>query len=99
MSLSDAVGQPRFHHQWRPDRVIYETPGFSPDTLAKLRAMGHENLLPYTFGRGIGDANSALPRRGRLLRHVGPTQRRRRGGRGFRSCGIWNAEGALNREP
>ena len=60
MSLSDAVGQPRFHHQWRPDRVIYETPGFSPDTLAKLRAMGHENLLPYTFGRGIGDANSAL---------------------------------------
>lgn len=60
MSLSDAVGQPRFHHQWLPDRVIYETPGFSPDTLAKLRAMGHENLLPYSFGRGIGDANSAL---------------------------------------
>ena len=60
MSLSDAVGQPRFHHQWQPDRVIYETPGFSPDTLAKLRAMGHENLFPYTFGRGIGDANSAL---------------------------------------
>ena len=60
MSLSDAVGQPRFHHQWLPDQVIYETPGFSPDTLAKLRTMGHNNLLPYTFGRGIGDANSAL---------------------------------------
>ena len=60
MSLSDAVGQPRFHHQWLPDQVVYETPGFSPDTLAKLRAMGHDNLVPYTFGRGIGDANSVL---------------------------------------
>lgn len=60
MSLSDAVGQPRFHHQWLPDRVVYETPGFSPDTLAKLRAMGHDNLVPYAFGRGIGDANSVL---------------------------------------
>ena len=60
MSLSDAVGQPRFHHQWLPDAVVYEAPGFSPDTLAKLKAMGHENLAPFTYGRGIGDANSAL---------------------------------------
>ena len=40
--------------------VVYEAPGFSPDTLAKLKAMGHENLAPFTYGRGIGDANSAL---------------------------------------
>lgn len=60
MDLSDAVGRPRFHHQWLPDQVLYEPLGFSPDTLARLRTMGHENLVPYNYGRGIGDANSAM---------------------------------------
>ena len=60
MDLSDAVGRPRFHHQWQPDRVIYEPLGFSPDTLAILEGWGHEQLVPLPFGRGIGDANSAL---------------------------------------
>lgn len=58
MQVSDAVGQPRFHHQWLPDRVVYEWPGFSPDTLSLLQAMGHQNLVAWTFGGGIGDANS-----------------------------------------
>lgn len=57
MTLSDAVGRPRFHHQWQPDRVIYEPHGLSPDTLAILKAKGH-NLIPLPWGRGIGDANS-----------------------------------------
>ena len=60
MDLADAVGRPRFHHQWQPDRVIYEPLGFSPDTLAILKAWGHEQLVPLTFGRALGDANSAL---------------------------------------
>ena len=60
MNLSNAVGQPRFHHQWLPDQVLYEPLGFSPDTLARLRSMGHQNLVPYIYGRGIGDANSAM---------------------------------------
>jgi len=36
-----AVAAPRIHHQWRPDR-IYAEPGHSEDTLALLRARGHE---------------------------------------------------------
>ena len=58
MSLADAVGQPRFHHQWLPDRVVHEAIGFSPDTLSLLRAMGHDSLTALPYGRNIGDANS-----------------------------------------
>ena len=58
MALPDAVSQPRFHHQWLPDRIIHEPLGLSPDTLSILRAMGHGNLTAWTYGRGIGDANS-----------------------------------------
>ena len=62
MDLADAVASPRFHHQWQPDRIMHERFAFSPDTLARLNAMGHENLfeLPTRFGRGIGDANSVM---------------------------------------
>ncbi len=60
MDLSTAVGSPRFHHQWKPDRVLYEPYGFSPDTLRLLRALGHRNLVVAPFGRGIGDANSVM---------------------------------------
>lgn len=58
MTVSDAVGAPRFHHQWLPERVIHEPLALSPDTLSLLRAMGHEGLVSWTYGRGIGDANS-----------------------------------------
>ncbi len=61
LSLADAVGLPRFHHQWMPDRVVYEATGFSPDTLAVLRAFGHSSLTPLPAGQRIGDANSAMP--------------------------------------
>jgi gamma-glutamyltranspeptidase/glutathione hydrolase len=40
MDIRDAVDSPRFHHQWKPDK-IYMEPGFSPDTQALLRARGH----------------------------------------------------------
>lgn len=60
MSLSDAVGKPRFHHQWQPDRIIVERFGFSPDTLDLLRKRGHEDFVVMPFGRGIGDANSVM---------------------------------------
>ena len=57
-TVADAVGAPRFHHQWLPDRVVHEPFAFSPDTLSLLRAMGHKELVSFTYGRGIGDANS-----------------------------------------
>ncbi|MYB37364.1 MAG: gamma-glutamyltransferase [Gammaproteobacteria bacterium] len=60
MDLGDAVAAPRFHHQWQPNRVIVERHGISPDTRALLEAMGHEQLVEIRWGRGIGDANSAM---------------------------------------
>jgi gamma-glutamyltranspeptidase/glutathione hydrolase len=42
MNAQDAIDAPRFHHQWLPDRISYERYGLSPDTLALLRAKGHE---------------------------------------------------------
>jgi gamma-glutamyltranspeptidase / glutathione hydrolase len=41
MNVQDAVDSPRFHHQWMPDLLYFEQ-GISPDTVALLRAMGHE---------------------------------------------------------
>ena len=57
MGINDAVGRPRFHHQWQPDQVWFEPLGLSPDTLSILRSMGHE-MTPTPWGGNIGDANS-----------------------------------------
>ena len=40
MNAQDAVNFPRFHHQWRPDRLQME-PQFSPDTRKLLEQRGH----------------------------------------------------------
>jgi gamma-glutamyltranspeptidase/glutathione hydrolase len=60
MDISDAVGMPRFHHQWQPDSIVYERNGVSPDTLKILRARGHDSLMVLPWERGLGDANSVL---------------------------------------
>ncbi len=39
MNIQDAVNRPRFHHQWKPDK-LYMEPGFSPDTEALLTRAG-----------------------------------------------------------
>src|SRR6266404_2523018 len=41
MNVQDAVDAPRFHHQWKPDKLYLEK-GFSPDTVALLKARGHD---------------------------------------------------------
>ena len=41
MNAQDAVDAPRFHHQWKPDRLYLER-GISPDTVALLKKMGHD---------------------------------------------------------
>lgn len=48
LNIQDAIDQPRFHHQWQPDKLFLE-PGFSPDTIELLRARGH-TVEPNTFG-------------------------------------------------
>ena len=40
MPIQDAVNFPRFHHQWRPDKLYMET-DFSPDTRRLLEQKGH----------------------------------------------------------
>ncbi len=70
MNLADSVSAPRLHHQWYPDSVFVER-GFSPDTLALLKAMGH-NIATTRFSMGSvqavmrtedGFAGAADPRR------------------------------------
>lgn len=39
-SLKSAVFNPRIHHQWLPDQLLYEN-GFSKETLSNLSALGH----------------------------------------------------------
>jgi gamma-glutamyltranspeptidase/glutathione hydrolase len=45
LNLEQAVEAPRFHHQWLPDEMVYESPGFSPDTLRLLQGWGHSIRL------------------------------------------------------
>jgi gamma-glutamyltranspeptidase / glutathione hydrolase len=56
MDAETAVASPRFHHQWMPDNVRYETGAISDDAANALRAMGHKGLVGGGFG--IGDANT-----------------------------------------
>src|SRR5260370_25865684 len=57
MNIQDAVDAPRFHHQWKPDRLYLE-PGISPDTVSLLKARGHE--AEYSPGVGWPRAEAAL---------------------------------------
>ncbi len=51
LNPAEATAAPRMHHQWLPDRITVEK-GFSPDTLQKLRDMGHEvQVTPRVIGR------------------------------------------------
>ena len=41
MTMQESVSQPRFHHQWLPDDVMFEPKGFDPAVIAKLKAKGY----------------------------------------------------------
>lgn len=40
--LQAAVDRPRIHHQWRPDRLFYETDALSPESRETLEKWGHQ---------------------------------------------------------
>ena len=40
-TLSAAVALPRLHHQWQPDRIVYEDGALSPEVAAELERRGH----------------------------------------------------------
>jgi gamma-glutamyltranspeptidase / glutathione hydrolase len=41
MNMQQAVNAPRFHHQWLPDDVVVEAGYLTPQSQAKLEAMGY----------------------------------------------------------
>src|SRR5580700_258409 len=61
MNVQDAVDFPRIHHQWLPDRLVMER-GFSPDTIALLKARGHSVQMVG----GIGEVAAIQVRDGWL---------------------------------
>ena len=69
MSLADAFSAPRIHHQALPDVLLHERGGLSPETMAALRAMGHEleqgsNGLPNGIMRVPGGWHGVVDPRG-----------------------------------
>lgn len=53
MNIRAAVDAPRLHHQWFPDHARFEGRADHPQTVARLRAMGHKIV-----GARQGDAHS-----------------------------------------
>ena len=53
MNAQEAVDAGRMHHQWLPDRLNMERYGFSADTIAKLKAMGH--TVNEQGGQGVAE--------------------------------------------
>lgn len=67
LPLSLAVDAPRFHHQWQPDQISHEPFFSSPDTLNRLRDIGHNFALRRLYShesnrvaRYFGDAESIM---------------------------------------
>ncbi len=56
MSIKEAVGKPRFHHQWLPDEIRIEKSGASSELVAALRQMGH----PVKISRIQGQAHCIM---------------------------------------
>lgn len=50
MNPAEAASTPRVHHQWTPDELRVEK-GLSPDTMALLRARGHQVAVKPSMGR------------------------------------------------
>ena len=78
LNVTQAVEQPRFHHQWMPDRIVYEPNAFAEEVLTSLKSKGHTVTLTTIYGddplrapyrRYWGDAESIMvdPTTGRRL--------------------------------
>jgi gamma-glutamyltranspeptidase/glutathione hydrolase len=53
MSIEDSLAAPRFHHQWRPDRIVIEEK-FPAAVFTRLESMGYS--LSKTKGIGVSQA-------------------------------------------
>lgn len=54
MPLHKAIEAMKIHHQWLPDRIVYERDKLSPDTRVLLENMGHTLLPSNGLGRMMG---------------------------------------------
>jgi gamma-glutamyltranspeptidase / glutathione hydrolase len=70
MDVAAAVASPRLHHQWMPDVVRIEA-GFPPETIAALKARGHQLVEPL----GQTSTNSILVTANGLLGAPDPRTR------------------------
>jgi gamma-glutamyltranspeptidase/glutathione hydrolase len=65
LNIQQAVDAPRFHHQYLPDKLSLE-PGFPPDTIASLKALGYD--LDIRKGHwSNGECIAVDPKTGELL--------------------------------
>ena len=61
LSMQESVNAPRFHHQWLPDHIVFETEGFTDALKIELKSKGyHINEKPTPI-LGKVDAILVLP--------------------------------------
>jgi len=64
MEIDKAIEVMKIHHQWLPDRIIYEKDLLSPDTRASLESMGHtlagRNRLGVLMGIRYDEENGVM---------------------------------------
>lgn len=56
MTMQEAVNAPRFHHQWLPDEIVFETKGFKSSLLDSLRLKGYTPIQQQSKILGKVDA-------------------------------------------
>ena len=60
MTLASAVKSPRFHHQWKPNKIFYEPGALNETEISALKNKKHVGIVPSPWK--IGDANSVIRR-------------------------------------
>jgi gamma-glutamyltranspeptidase/glutathione hydrolase len=65
LNIQQAVDAPRFHHQYLPD-TLYLEPGFAPQTIDALRAMGYDVSVSHGHWSD-GECIAVDPATGELL--------------------------------
>ncbi|UCD60127.1 MAG: gamma-glutamyltransferase [Flavobacteriaceae bacterium] len=61
LSMQESVNAPRFHHQWLPDHIGFETEGFSEELKMELKSKGYHINQEPTPILGKVDAILVLP--------------------------------------
>jgi gamma-glutamyltranspeptidase/glutathione hydrolase len=61
LSMQESVNAPRFHHQWLPDHIVFETEGFSEELKKELESKGYHINQEPTPILGKVDAILVLP--------------------------------------